>query len=78
MACPMCSSRYLEVRQQTGWEWVMQHFTSRRKYRCAGCGFAFRGPDRRKDLRPEDKVRAGVGAQPKKDRVGSAGAEAPK
>ena len=32
MGCPMCRSEYLIIRQRVGWEWIMKHFTPKRKY----------------------------------------------
>lgn len=52
MGCPMCRSQYLVIRQRVGWEWLMLHFTDKRKYHCIGCGHSFRAPDRRKNPRP--------------------------
>ncbi len=34
----------------------MLHFTEKRKYKCVGCGHAFRAADRRGKPRPEGKV----------------------
>jgi len=51
MACPLCRSQYLIIRQRVGWEWVMMHFTDKRKYHCIGCGHSFRAPDRRRASR---------------------------
>jgi len=51
MGCPMCRSQYLVIRRRVGWEWVVLHFTSKRKYHCIGCGHSFRAPDRRKKPR---------------------------
>src|SRR5271168_5078102 len=56
MGCPLCRSEYLVIRQKIGWEWIMLHFTDKRKYKCIGCGHAFRAPDRRRSPRPEGKV----------------------
>jgi hypothetical protein len=44
----MCRSQYLVIRQRVGWEWIMLHFTDKRKYHCIGCGHSFRAADRRK------------------------------
>ncbi len=52
MGCPFCRSEFLVIRQKTGWEWFVLHFTELRKYKCIGCGRSFRAPDRRRKARP--------------------------
>ena len=58
MRCPFCRSRYLVIRQRSGWEWFMLHFTDKRKYRCMGCGHSFRAIDRRSVKRPPVEPKA--------------------
>ncbi|HWF09151.1 MAG TPA: hypothetical protein VG297_11850 [Bryobacteraceae bacterium] len=55
MSCPLCRSQYLVIRQRVGWEWLVLHFTDKRKYHCIGCGHSFRAPDRRKTPRPDSQ-----------------------
>jgi DNA-directed RNA polymerase subunit RPC12/RpoP len=56
MKCPQCRSEYLVIRQRTGIEWIVLHFTKNRKYHCVQCGHKFRAPDRRKSPRPKGKI----------------------
>ena len=56
MKCPKCRSEYLVIRQRTGWERIVLHFTKKRKYHCVQCGEKFRAPDRRRFPRPEGKI----------------------
>lgn len=56
MKCPKCRSEYLVIRQKTGIEWIVLHFTELRKYHCVECGHSFRAKDRRRVPRPEGKI----------------------
>jgi DNA-directed RNA polymerase subunit RPC12/RpoP len=48
LLCPGCGSDRLEIRQRTGFERMMAHFTPKRKYRCLICRHRFRALDRRR------------------------------
>ena len=52
--CPRCSSDYLMIRQDTGFERLMIWITGMRKYLCLGCNRPFRAPDRRHVPREKD------------------------
>jgi hypothetical protein len=58
MPCPKCSSNFLMIRQQTGFERIALLFTELRKYMCQDCGHVFRAPDRRRFKREGDSLAA--------------------
>jgi len=61
--CPKCFSTFLRIRKATGFERIMIHLTSKRKYWCTDCCHVFRAVDRRHSARVNENSAEFLGSK---------------